>query len=250
VSGDRLCYTGNMPDQVTTAATDGDQSRPVATSPDQSRPDATGPDYEYSLSIEEAGERYAAAGHPRTPRAIQRYCAKGHLDARKITTMFGDKYLIAPYSVSRHIAQINEVVAFTRQATGRDQSRPDATVIASQNEGAIGPTAPATTPDQPRQVATVRDELPFQHEQTAAEPQTDTRYVEQLEKRISEKDEIIGVLRDELKTKNMQIAELSERARETNVLIKGLQDLFLRLSPGRSPSSESRHFHDGERSDA
>ena len=43
------------------------------------------------------------------------------------------------------------------------------------------------------------------------------------------KGEIIGRL-----LKDGQITELSTRARETNVLIKGLQDLFLALNPGRS----------------
>jgi hypothetical protein len=51
---------------------------------DQPRLAATSPDNEYSLSIEEAAERYAHAGLPRTLRTIQRYCAKGHLDCRRI----------------------------------------------------------------------------------------------------------------------------------------------------------------------
>jgi hypothetical protein len=38
----------------------------------------------------EAAERYDYAGHPRTPRSIQRYCAKGHLDCRRIETPFGE----------------------------------------------------------------------------------------------------------------------------------------------------------------
>ena len=37
-------------------------------------------------------------------------------------------------------------------------------------------------------------------------------------------------------TKNKQIADATERARETNFLIKGLQNLVLRLqAPGSSP---------------
>src|SRR3989442_13135834 len=68
---------------------------------DVSRQGATKPDSEYSLSIEEAAVRYEHAGHPRTPRSIQRYCAKGHLDCRRIETPFGDKYLITPASVAK-----------------------------------------------------------------------------------------------------------------------------------------------------
>src|SRR5664280_2738132 len=92
---------------------------------DQSRPVATTPDTEFTLTIDEAAVRYEHAGHPRTPRSIQRYCAKGHLDCRRIETPFGEKYLITPASVAKHIAYIEEV---SPSATGHDVSRPVATV--------------------------------------------------------------------------------------------------------------------------
>ena len=75
-----------------------DQSRQAATSPDQ-----------YTLTIEDAALRYEHAGHPRTARTIQRYCANGHLDSLRQETPFGEKYLITPKSVARHIAQIEEL---------------------------------------------------------------------------------------------------------------------------------------------
>jgi len=62
--------------------------------PDQSRPAATTPDSDFILSIDEALVRYAKAGHPRTPRSVQRYCAKGHLECRRLETPYGEKYLI------------------------------------------------------------------------------------------------------------------------------------------------------------
>jgi hypothetical protein len=71
--------------------------------------------------VDEAAERYAHAGHPRTIRAIQRYCAKGDLDCRRMETQFGVKYMITPTSVAKHIAYIEEVRPVT---TGRAQSRP------------------------------------------------------------------------------------------------------------------------------
>jgi hypothetical protein len=70
---------------------------------------ATSPDSDFTLTIEEAVERYARAGLPRTPRSIQRYCAKGHLERRPIETPYGEKYLIAPASIDKHIAYIEEV---------------------------------------------------------------------------------------------------------------------------------------------
>src|SRR5436190_15236658 len=78
------------------------------------------PDHQYSLSIDQTAELYAEAGLPRTTRAIQKYCALSKLDCHKVETETGEKYLVAPYSVERHIAYINEVRTV---ATSRDQSR-------------------------------------------------------------------------------------------------------------------------------
>ena len=104
----------------------------AATSIDLSRPVATSDDIEYSLSVEEALARYEAAGLPRTPRTIQRYCAKGHhLKAHLVETPFGDKFLINPESVDTHIAYIKEVQPI---ATSRDSSRHVATAVAAENE--------------------------------------------------------------------------------------------------------------------
>src|SRR6266478_4001873 len=79
------------------------------------------PDHLYSLSIEQTAELYAQGGHPRHIRAIQKYCALSKLDCRKVETETGEKYLVAPYSVERHIAYINEVRTV---ATRREQTRP------------------------------------------------------------------------------------------------------------------------------
>src|SRR5580658_5196946 len=104
-----------------------------------SRPVAASPDSEYSLTIEDAADRYEHAGHARTARTIQRYCASGHLDCRRLETQFGEKYLITEASVAKHIAYIEEV---RPTATGRDPSRPDATNVARE-----------ISHDEPRQVA-------------------------------------------------------------------------------------------------
>src|SRR5688572_12200012 len=102
-------------------ATGHDQPRLVATSTD------------YSLTKEEVSERYAKAGHPRTIRTIQRYAAKGHLDARKDETTFGDKFMVTPLSVARHIAQIEELHPRDTVATDRDQPRLVATSVAQES---------------------------------------------------------------------------------------------------------------------
>jgi hypothetical protein len=177
---------------------------------DQSRQVATSLDKDFTLSIDEALELYARAGLPRTPRSIQRYCAKGHLDCRRIETAFGEKYLIAPDSVAKHIAYIEEVRPL---ATGRDASRQVATVLTPDPLGRDKERKALTSPDLPRQVA--------------------TEYVARLE---GEND----FLRQQIGVKDEQIKDLTERARETNHLIAGLQTMLTPLlDRSRSTSRES-----------
>jgi hypothetical protein len=48
------------------------------------------PDHQYTLTVEQVAELYATAGLPRTIRAIQKYCAVGKLDCRKVETETGE----------------------------------------------------------------------------------------------------------------------------------------------------------------
>ena len=153
------------------------------TSRDLSRQVATGGDIDYTLSLEEVAQLYAKAGHPRTLRTLQRYSASGHLDAQKMATTLGDKYLVTPQSVARHIAQIEELGSVDPVATGRDTPRQVATAVAHQQSQKNEEPLPATGDDRPRQAATPEGES--------------SRYVAQLEKRIEEKDVMINVLRGE-----------------------------------------------------
>ena len=156
---------------------------------------------------------YAQAGLPRTIRAIQKYCALSKLDCHKVETETGEKYLVAPYSVTRHIAYINEVRTV---ATSRDQTRTDASVRPLENKDKIEPERPANSGEQSRTDASVRG--------------LDDRYVTRLE---SDND----FLRSQMEVKDTQIKELTERARETNILIGGLQKM---LSPLLSAPAERR----------
>jgi len=168
---------------------------------DPSRQVATSPDSDFTLTIDEALERYARAGLPRTPRSIQRYCAKGHLDCRRIETSFGEKYLISPASIDKHIAYVEEVRPV---ATGRDEPRH----VAAR-------TDTKESYEEPRQEAPTISDLP---RQVAA----DTRYIERLE---GENE----FLRSQVTVKDDQIKDLTERARETNHLIAGLQKMLTPL---------------------
>ena len=68
--------------------------------------------------------------------------------------------------------------------------------------------AASTSADEPRPVAT--------------RPDMSDKYVDRLEGEVA-------FLRDEISTKNAQIKELTERSRETNLLVGGLQRLIAPL---------------------
>ncbi len=187
-------------------------------SDDLSRLVATTDDSDFTLTIDEALERYARAGLPRTPRSIQRYCAKGHLQCRLIETEFGEKYLIAPASVDKHIAYIEEVRQASTSpdlsrlaATSRDLSRQVAPVVSSEKQHAEPRQGAATTDDPSQQVATA--------------------YVARLE---SENE----FLRGQIGAKDKTIEALLERDRETNHLIAGLQKMLTPLlgRPDKEPN--------------
>ena len=175
-------------------------------SPEQPRTDATSrersPDHQYTLSIEQAAELYAKAGHPRTPRAIQKYCALSKLDCHKVETETGEKYLVAPYSVDRHITYINEVRTV---ANGRDQTRTDANVRTMENKDERGARTAPNSRERTR---------PF------AAPRTGTSSVLEKENEF---------LRGQVSVKDTQIEALLERDKETNTLIHRLQAMLAPL---------------------
>jgi hypothetical protein len=145
---------------------------------------------------------------PAPHAAIQRYCAKGHLDCRRIETSFGEKYLISPASVAKHIAYIEEVRPL---ATSRDMPRQGATAETLKSGQDDHHPGGSTGHDQSRPVA--------------------AEYVSRLE---SEND----FLRTQINVKDEQIKDLMERARETNHLIAGLQRMLTPLL-GRSEEAHN-----------
>jgi hypothetical protein len=202
-------------DSMRQAATNGDLSRPVATTNDS----------DFTLSVEDAAVLYERAGHPRTSRSIQRYCAKGHLEYRRMETPFGEKFLITPESVMKHIAYIEEVRPL---ATSRDMPRHAAADVAGQTNEIVPMGEAATTADQRRQPPT---DLELSRSVAA-----ETRVVELLERENE-------LLRGQLTVKDNQIAELQERAHETNALINGLQRLLAPMLAGPERARDN-HAHD------
>lgn len=162
---------------------------------EQPRPDTNPDEHGYLLSVEEAADRYAAAGHPRTIRAIQKYCGRGDLESQKVETTYGERYLITPASIDRHIAMIIE----RSQASGREQPRPVASVRTSQINGELQSTLPEDVREQPRPDA----------------PDFQARYIAHLETENT-------FLRDQTKV-------LLDRVKETNILSGRLQEMLTPL---------------------
>ena len=171
------------------------------------------------------------AGIVMSRRQIMRHCKAGTFDAQKLPAVNNvEEWFIAPASVEKGIADIKTLQALRsrRDATRRDMSdNDDPNISMSSNTDASGHDA------------TRRDVSEKQSGDRAGETQPDTsRYVGQLEKRIQEKDEVIGMLRGELTNRNDELVRRNERERETNVLIRGLQNLVLRLQAPGTPAAD------------
>lgn len=161
----------------------------------QPRPAAPLEESAYALSIDEAADRYAAAGFPRPTRRLQKYCARGDLDCRKVETSSGEKYLITAESIERHIAYIKK----TRAAAGRAPTRLDASERAPELQTDKPPKESAAEPAPARPGA----------------PDYRERYIGHLETENS-------FLRE-------QNTVLLERVKETNILTGRLQEMLTPL---------------------
>jgi hypothetical protein len=177
---------------------------------DEARPTATGRDNDFTLSLDEVAQRYDTAGHARTIRTLQRYCASGHLEAQKVATTTGDKYLVTPQSVARHIAQLDELKALASVASHRDQSRQVATSIESSTTHPAHSEAGAAG-------------------STTTEPTDVSRYVVRLEREVEQARDERDFLREQIDRKDKTIDALIERDRETNFLVRGLQEMLTPL---------------------
>jgi hypothetical protein len=179
-----LCVASRYP--VGMSENGHDQPGPALSGQDRSEPDK-----QFTLSVDQASERYAQLGHPRNPRSVRRFCQHGKiLCVETQTDNFTKAYLIDPHSVDRHVQEIEETYS---------RSRPDM-------PGLVRPSPVNDRIEKPE----------------ANTPVENSRYVELLEK--------VNVAQaEEIKIKNEQIAALLERDRETNFLIRGLQTMLTPL---------------------
>jgi hypothetical protein len=205
--------------------------------PDTSSHVATRRDDLHTMTLRELEAKIIQAGIVMSHRQILRHCKAGTFEAKKLpATNNVEEWFIAPASVDKGIADIRTLqeLRSRRDATRRDMSDSDA-----------GAELPRIDTDRSSHDATRRDMSDNKNQDdgretdpvTSRQGSDDRRYVEQLEKRIEEKDFVIGMLSGELAHRNDELVRRNERERETNILIRGLQNLVLRLQGG-SPTAD------------
>jgi hypothetical protein len=192
---------------------------------------ATRRDDVHTMTLKELEAKIAEAGIVMSRRQITRHCKSGTFEAQKLPAVNNvEEWYIAPGSVEKGIADIKSLQALRarRDATRLDMTSTDQPEMPNKSDtdtSGHGATRQDTTSQQNKA------------EGPATEPDT-SRYVEQLETRIKEKDDIIGMLRGELTHRNEEIVRRNERERETNILIRGLQNLVLRLQVPSAPPAD------------
>lgn len=192
----------------------------------------------HTLTIHEVGERLAAAGVPRSDRQIKRYCESGFLDAKKVPGPSGDQWFVAPIALPKLIGDLQQ---WQMQRHGQAGPRPAVSgsvspeISTQSNTDVPGPVRPQ--PDVSMPSVSIPPEVKT--------PDT-SGYVLQLEKRIEEKDDVIGMLKGQLAAKDTQINDLStrfgnlsDRFADTQKLLGAMQRMFAPLLGQGDPYSAS-----------
>jgi len=182
----------------------------------------------HTLTVAQVAQQLFDADVPRSERRIKYYCQKNTLDAGYLPSPTGDQWYVNPASVPGLIGelkQFDEQIRRRKQHAATVSDIPEIPLNINTDQAGSSVLEPAAT------------ELKNKDDAGMMQPAA-TAYVSQLEKRIEEKDEVIGMLRGELVHRNEEIVRRNERERETNILIRGLQNLVLRLQPGSNPSAD------------
>jgi uncharacterized coiled-coil protein SlyX len=202
--------------------------------PDRPQPDDD--QLRHTLTVHNVSDHLAAAGVPRSERQIKRYCESSFLDAKKIPGPTGDQWFVAPAALPKLIGDLQQ---WQMQRAGRTESRPAVTTPVMLERPR---TSDADTPGlgRPDQATTDKQS---QSQSATAEVVT-SNYVTQLETRIGEKDEVIGLLKGQLIAKDQQITDLStrfgnlsDRFADTQKLLGAMQRMFAPLLGQSDPYS-------------
>jgi hypothetical protein len=196
-------------------------------------------------SIHEVGEKLSLAQVPRSERQIKRYCESGFLDAKKIPGPTGDQWFVAPVALPKLIGDLQQ---WQMQRAGQSQPRPAATdtVIQGKDNTTNSDTSGNGRPEPAATGAQTIDNPDVSEADTS-------RYVHQLETRIEEKDDVIGLLKGQLAAKDQQITDLStrfgnlsDRFADTQKLLGAMQRMFAPLLGQADPyaNPEQREVQD------
>jgi hypothetical protein len=209
------------------------------------RPEQDNDQHRHTLTIHEVGEKLSRAGVPRSERQIKRYCESGFLEAKKIPGPTGDQWFVAPVALPKLIGDLQQ---WQMQRAGQSLPRPAVTDTVSPetanttNTDTSGTGRPLLAAPAPRNLV----------EPNVGEPDV-SRYVKQLETRIDEKDEVIGLLKGQLVAKDQQITDLStrfgnlsDRFADTQKLLGAMQRMFAPLLGQADPyaNPEQREVQD------
>jgi hypothetical protein len=175
----------------------------------------------HTLSVHDVGAELVAAGVPRSHRQIIRYCETAMLDAVKVPGPTGAQWFVSPASLPKAIGDLKQWGAQRARQSSPQQDASDHVALekdrnSNSDMASRGAPQPAMSDKETSKKG------------SETEPAT-ARYVEQLEKRIEEKDDVIGLLKGQLVAKDEQIGELSTRYRETHSLLGAMQRMFAPL---------------------
>lgn len=184
----------------------------------------------HTMSLKEVEAALLAAAVPRSHRHIVRLCQSGAFDAAKRPGGSGDEWFIAPQSVPKVIGDLRSIEEARARHSSPQHAMSDRVAAEIPNNRA----SDTARHDAPERATSGSNNEQEESPTESAAP----LYVGQLETRIKEKDEVIGMLRGELVNRNEEIVRRNERERETNILIRGLQNLVLRLQPGKASSAD------------
>ena len=175
----------------------------------------------HTLTVHNVEAALVAAGVPRSHRQVVRYCETKLLDAVKVPGPTGAQWFISPASLPKAIGDLKQWEA---QRAGHGVTEPDMSdrVPLEKALNDNSDTARHSTPEP------AMSDKETSQKGSETEPVM-SRYVEQLEKRIEEKDDVIGLLKGQLIAKDEQIGELSTRYRETHSLLGAMQRMFAPL---------------------
>jgi uncharacterized coiled-coil protein SlyX len=209
------------------------------------RPQQDDDQLRHTLTVHEVGERLGAAGVPRSERQIKRYCESGFLDAKKVPGPTGDQWFVAPHALPKLIGDLQQ---WQIQRAGQSETRPAVTEhvipekVIAENTDTPGTGRPQPAVTVPQNIA----------QPDVSVPDT-SRYVTQLETRIGEKDDVIGLLKGQLVAKDQQITDLStrfgnlsDRFADTQKLLGAMQRMFAPLLGQADPyaNPEKREAQD------